>query len=219
MKRHSARAIATAILVAAFTCSSQRVNADPVVAFSTFGPDGSFDEFAGVFVDGSDTFQAIHFVPAASGLLDRVVVPIEGLSNVQQRVQFDIYTGSATSFETRLESWIVPNPPGITVVPLESLLRPALMAGSDYWLRFSEPDPADLFGSFWHMNDQRIYGTQIFRTEFGSGFYPLTTIPAFSVSVVNAAPVPEPSSMLLVGTGAAAVAGGIRRRHRRRAVC
>jgi hypothetical protein len=60
------------------------------------------------------------------------------------------------------------------------------------------------------MNDQRIYGTQIFKTEFGPGFHALTTIPAFSVSIVNAAPVPEPSSRLLVGTGAAAVAGGIK---------
>jgi len=215
-KRHSARAIATAILAATFTCSAQSVNADPVVVFSTFGPGGSFDEFSGFFVDGSDSFQAVHFVSAASGLLDRVVAPIEGVSNVQQSVRFDIYSGSAVAPQTLLESWIVPNPPGITIVALESLRRPAVTGGSDYWLRFSEPERADSFSSFWLLNDQRIYGAHLFRTEFGSGFEPMTTIPAFSVSVLNDTPVPEPATMLLVGTGAAAVADGIWRRRRRR---
>ena len=205
-------AIGVASLALAFVFSAQNANADPVVVFSTFGPNGSYDEFGALAVDGLDTFHAVRFVPSASGVLDQVVLPVNGIANVEQRVQFDLYTGSAVALDSRIESWIVANAPGTKVLTLESVLRPALIAGVGYWLRFTEPDPADLFSAGWMLNDQRIYGTLVYRTEFGSGSEPLTTIPAFSVSALVApAPIPEPASVLLVGTGAAALASRIRR--------
>jgi len=175
----------------------QSAAAAPIL-FSTFGPGNSYTMGSPVYgVDGSAEFQAFLFVPTTSGTLGSITVALGRTDVLSTQTQFDLYHGTATSLGSLVETFIVPNtvPRGFSpgaVVQFPSISHPALAAGENYWLSYTEPGPADLSDSLWFQNDQGLLGTRIYKAQPPEQ----KVLPAFAIEAV-----PETSTALLVALG------------------
>jgi len=200
-----------------FVASEAR--ADTIV-FSNFGPGMTFNQLQGIGVTGSgDVFggfiPAYAFTPTETFTFSSAQLPMN-LVTGPNHFQVLLMTSSGglpgTIIETITLTDAVPMfPPQIVVA--NSSLHPVLTAGTQYWLAVFAPEPST-FGIWNHSFDD-------FSTPQARGFVSPTgpwvetnilIKPAFQI---NGEPVPEPSTMLLLGTGLASLGTAVRKRRQK----
>ena len=146
-------------------------------------------------VDGIGQFIAFLFSPTATGALNEVTVVIGRSSSVQSSTDFQLFTAPTPALlGTPLETFVVPNTvtpdstPPFTSAPITffSSVKPTLIAGRNYWLAFSEGEPANGVQSFWFSNFGVANGILMSNSiQSHEG-----VIPAFRLSIHSAASHP-----------------------------
>lgn len=193
--------------------------ADTVV-FSNFGPGMTFNELQGFAVTGSGdslggAIAAVAFTPSATFTFSSAQLPmnlVTGPNHFQVLLMTNSGGFPGNIIETITLTDAVPMfPPEI--VTANSALHPVLTAGTQYWLVVFAPEPST-FG-IWNLsfNDFSSPQARGFVSLTGP-WIPANTLikPAFQI---NGEPVPEPSTMLLLGTGLAALGTAVRKRRQK----
>jgi hypothetical protein len=178
--------------------------------YSTFGPGDSYETTAGWTIGGGGQEIAASFSPGFDATLDSIRLAQFFVFGTND---FTVYLAADGGGEpgTAIESFFgVPFTEG-GILTLPSALNPFLNAGSTYWLVVTAPDLLASWGA-WNYNDQGLSG---FSYRAG-GDWTASTVgetPAFEVN--GTAAVPEPATLLLLGTGLGAVAARRRLKSRR----
>jgi hypothetical protein len=108
-----------------------------------------------------------------------------------------------------IEIITVTAPTSAGIVTANSALHPVLTSGTQYWLAVFAPEP-DTFG-IWNLalNDFSTPHAVAFNSPTGPWVLNNVNRSAFQI---NGEPVPEPSTMLLLGTGLASLGTAVRKR-------
>lgn len=193
--------------------------ADTVV-FSNFGPGMTFNELQGFAVTGSGdslggAIAAVAFTPSATFTFSSAQLPmnlVTGPNHFQVLLMTNSGGFPGNIIETITLTDAVPMfPPEI--VTANSALHPVLTAGTQYWLVVFAPEPST-FG-IWNLSFDDFSSPQARGFVSLTGpWIPANTLikPAFQI---NGEPVPEPSTMLLLGTGLAALGTAVRKRRQK----
>jgi hypothetical protein len=185
----------------------------PVVAFNSFGPGNSYSTaivwgVSGASTGGGYRGQAEFFTPSVSGYLSSFTLATDhvsgsNLSNFS--IAQDNGSGAPGSI---LESFNnISNPNGL--LTLKSVVDPLLQAGTQYWI-CDEPGTTTSYNGWYYNNQGQANGFAFERSQ-GSWSYVAPPCPASGVFQVSVVPVPEPSALAFVLTGAFLLAGKIRR--------
>ncbi|HJP93007.1 MAG TPA: PEP-CTERM sorting domain-containing protein [Pyrinomonadaceae bacterium] len=194
---------------------ASEARADTVV-FSNFGPGMTFNELQGFAITGSNllggAIPALAFTPSGTFTFSSAQLAmnlVTGPNDFQVLLMTSSGGLPGNIIETITLTDAVPMfPPQIVVA--NSALHPVLTAGTQYWLVAFAPEPST-FG-IWNLslNDFSTPQARGFVSPTGPWIVPNTLIkPAFQI---NGEPVPEPSTMLLLGTGLATLGTAVRKR-------
>jgi hypothetical protein len=227
VKRHLEVGIAFLFV---FALVAVPVRADPVAVYSNFGPGLSFqnDPQSGWTINGflspATGQQAISqlFTPADIYTFAGVRVPLSfhsGPNSIDLYLQAD-HGGLPGAVLDVMHLPALPVGPG--VVSAESVSRPTLLANEAYWLSVVAGGPGVVAGWHWNTTGDVFDGRNFAGTQGGGpqgpwGLGPGENGPQFRSAFLiegdlQAAPVPEPATLLLVAAGGA-VACLKRRRH------
>ena len=188
------------------------------VAFSDLGNPPSYNCCSGWTVGGQNSIvglvrDANQFTSLTSGQVTQIDVGLGWVTGTNAAT-ISLWTSANNLPGTMLGSWDVSNQPvfGSTSNILTTIsVGPGitLTAGDQYFLVVE--GASDTWDA-WNMNDQGAVG--LLEQDSGNGWsqFPGSTLGAFDVLTSAGGGVPEPASLMLVGSGLLAVAGKFRRK-------
>jgi len=208
----------TCILSAVALAATTEARAD-LVAFTDLGNGnsfaGSFDIVRGVNNVAGRLDDGFKFTAVAGGNITTISVAM-GLTTGNNTLYLDLYSDKLNYPETLVKGWTFQNQ--LPVIQQGQQNLPALTTfnvaadninmvnGQTYWLvAASDPNAAIL----WFRNDTGATGSEAIRHNGGdfSISFGNVTLDAFQVEVAQANVAPEPSTLVLGGLGALALAG------------
>lgn len=190
---------------------ASEARADTIV-FSNFGPGMTFNQTQGLAITGSNLFGGVIFAHAftpsqtvtfSSAQLAMLLVA------EPNHFQVLLMTSSGGLPGNIIETITVTMPTSPGIVTANSALHPVLTSGTQYWVAVFAPEP-NTFG-IWNLalNDFLTPQARGFTSPTGPWVVGTVNRSAFQI---NGEPVPEPSTMLLLGTGLATLGTAVRKR-------
>lgn len=193
---------------------ASEARADTVV-FSNFGPGMTFNQNQGFAVTGSNLFGGVipahAFIPSQTFTFSSAQLAmtlIDGPNHFQVLLMTSSGGLPGNIIETITLTDVVSTFPGI--VTANSALHPVLTSGTQYWLVAFGPEP-NTFGT-WNLSPDDFSSPQARGFTSPTGPWDLANNVPRSAFQINGEPVPEPNTMLLLGTGLATLGTAIRKR-------
>lgn len=189
------------------------------ILFNDYGPADTYTSGVGWSVN-SNFEQAFGFTPLVTEAVSSVDFGLSlGLPVGTNSVVIDLMTDNDGSPESVLERYTFVNqmaPFGSQNAPLSStsVAHPVLVAGTHYWM-VALPGASDTH-AIWNNNNQGAIGPRTVTNDGGITWNNEgpSTLGAFEVFGSPTSPVPEPSSIALLGMGIAGL--GIARWRKRK---
>ncbi len=171
------------------------------IFFNDFGPGFNYDSSSGWAVSGpaspigSQWTIANMFTAALSGSVNQIDVALFNVAG-DQTATVSLWTSDGAIPGTQLGSWGVTDI-GSGVVTVSGITGISLTESQNYFVRIATGG-SNLYG--WNFNNQGFTGVVLSSSNGGSTWSPTitTTLSAFDVL---GADVPEPTTLLLLGTG------------------
>jgi hypothetical protein len=187
------------IVLAVCSFVASGIYASPITIYTTFGPGQSFDTTAGWVIGTGSGFDqeeiAAEFVSSADYTLDSIDFAATYVSG-SDGVTLEIAANNSGEPGAAIESFpFLISSTSATIYTADSLLHPALAAGTAYWVVLSADDPAQT-DILWN----RSTTTEGFSSKSGAEPWLRQTelaAPAFDVLATAAVPEPATFSLLL----------------------
>jgi hypothetical protein len=202
------------VLALAFLAFCVNSASASTVLFTTMGPNGQFDGTNGWILGGFDLeAMADAFTPAATAKLGDAVLILQYNSYypdnlpVQVYLEADLAGQPGTILDTLTQSGT------LTILRSPNTFQcttcPVLQAGTQYWLAAVQTDTNSVDGWTYSYGDQLgLSAVNFAGSPTGPWVALTTTLSAFRVDAAT----PEPTSLLLMCTVAAAIIGLTRRK-------
>ncbi len=189
---------------------------------STFGPGDVFSGSAYEIIGPATPYHqwlAVPFTPTGAGYLSlvRIAASRDTQVDLGNLATLHLGIGGATpAAASWLATWSVTLPTTASILSFAPSSSILLSTSSVYWLMMTTAAATE---AWWYRTPTTAYGDLAWGWNSGANWAVVNnsayTYPAFDVSVAGAnPPVPEPHSMVLLGTGLL-VLGAVGRRKRR----
>jgi hypothetical protein len=192
------------------------------VIFSNLGPGDSYNCCSGWTLFGSDlpidTDRAFAFTPAADYTLDSIDLALTWLGGTNAADVW-LMSDEGGAPGSILESFLISSLPTFNttntlLTTADSTLNPLLSAGVQYWVASSAHSADGSLSFNWNITGDEGLASRDNGGPWGVSTSFLTS-GAFRVNGTPAAPVPEPSSVLLLAAGVLGLLSRTRRKNKR----
>ena len=214
--------ITFASLLAILLCAA---TASAGVLYSNFGPGQTYDNnwatsgwYVGNDGAGNNEVIAMPFTPSATANVADAILAL-GWDGVSPNTPINVYLESDTGLgypgtilATLTQVGTIPNgPSGGGLVTFLATTHPLVTAGTEYWIVAQEPNLASSMGWFYTVGDP----TGPFAYDENNSPTGPWGATSGAVSAFQVDATPEPSSLLLFGSGILGLAGILRKNARR----